>query len=228
MDFLVSKPIKYGAVVASVAILGYLMGLDVKQMTSLIVLAGMIGATLMFWRFRLVFAFFALALMLGTDLLEIDLLIKFAHLDTILFLASMMVVVGYLEEARFFEYVIDRLQAIIGNRPRAMVVFFMAMSALLAALVDEVTSILIMTAVLLDFTSRYNLNPVRFIILSIFATNIGSSATVVGNPVGVMIAFQAQLGFADFLRWATPISIASLTLCILLSLFVFRKDIEQL
>ncbi|MEM2596917.1 MAG: hypothetical protein QXN47_06535, partial [Candidatus Caldarchaeum sp.] len=111
MDFLVSKPIKYGAVVASVAILGYLMGLDVKQMTSLIVLAGMIGATLMFWRFRLVFAFFALALMLGTDLLEIDLLIKFAHLDTILFLASMMVVVGYLEEARFFEYVIDRLQA---------------------------------------------------------------------------------------------------------------------
>nr|BAJ49045.1 citrate transporter [Candidatus Caldarchaeum subterraneum] len=228
MDFLFGKPIKYGAVVASVAILGYFLGLDVKQMTSLIVLAGMIGATLMFWRFRLVFAFFALALMLGTDLLEIELLIQFAHLDTILFLASMMVVVGYLEEARFFEYVIDRLQAIIGNRPRAMVVFFMAMSALLAALVDEVTSILIMTAVLLDFTSRYNLNPVRFIILSIFATNIGSSATVVGNPVGVMIAFQAQLGFADFLRWATPISIGSLILCILLSLVIFRKDIANL
>ncbi|MDW7978475.1 MAG: SLC13 family permease, partial [Candidatus Caldarchaeum sp.] len=136
--------------------------------------------------------------------------------------------VGYLEEARFFEVLIDRLLLIIGNRPKALVIFFMGMSALLAALVDEVTSILIMVAILLDFTSRYNLNPVRFIILSIFATNIGSSATVVGNPVGVLIAFQAGLGFTDFLRWATPVSIASLLLCMLLSLYVFRRDIAQL
>ena len=39
----------------------------------------------------------------------------------------------------------------------------------------------------------------------VFATNLGSSATVVGNPVGVLIALRADLTFIDFLRWATPI-----------------------
>jgi Na+/H+ antiporter NhaD/arsenite permease-like protein len=218
----------YGAVLAGVSALAFVLGLDARQSASLIILGGMIGATLLFWRFRLVFAFFALAFMLGIDLLEIDLLIEFAHLDTIMFLASMMVIVGYLEDARFFEVLMDRLLGRVGNRPVALVVFFMGMSAFLAALVDEVTSILIMTAILLDFTSRYNLNPVRFIILSIFATNIGSSATVVGNPVGVLIAFQAGLGFADFLRWATPISISALLLSIPITLFIFRNDMKQL
>ena len=223
-----NKIANYAAILAGVTALAYLLGLEPRQAASLIILGGMIGATLLFWRFRLVFAFFALAFMLGIDLLEIDLLIEFAHLDTIMFLASMMVIVGYLEDARFFEVLMDRLLGMVGNRPVALVIFFMAMSAFLAALVDEVTSILIMTAILLDFTSRYNLNPIPFIILSIFATNIGSSATVVGNPVGVLIAFQAGLGFADFLRWATPISISALLLSIPITLYIFRADIKQL
>jgi len=223
-----NKAVKYGLVLVGVSVLAYALGLNPRQAVSLIVLGGMIGATLMFWRFRLVFAFFALTIMLGVNLLEVDLLIKFAHLDTILFLASMMVIVGYLEEARFFEVVIDKLMVRLGRRPTVVMLFFMAMSAFLAALVDEVTSILIMVAILLDFTSRYKLNPVRYIILSIFATNIGSSATVVGNPVGVLIAFQAGLGFGDFLRWATPISISSLGLSMVVALYAFRKEFNNL
>ncbi|MEM2652199.1 MAG: SLC13 family permease, partial [Candidatus Caldarchaeum sp.] len=223
-----NKLVQYSLLLAFVLALAYVLGLNTSQAVSLVVLGGMIGATLMFWRFRLVFAFFALAIMLGTNLLEIKLLIEFAHLDTILFLASMMMVVGYLEDARFFEVLMDKLLARVGNRPRVLVASLIAMSALLAALVDEVTSILIMAAIILDFTSRYNLNPVRFIILAVFATNIGSSATVVGNPVGVMIAFRAGLGFADFLRWATPISTAALFLFILISMYVYRTDIKML
>ncbi len=223
-----NKAVKYGLVLVGVSALAYALGLNPAQAVSLIVLGGMIGATLMFWRFRLVFAFFALTIMLGVNLLEVDLLIKFAHLDTILFLASMMVIVGYLEEARFFEVLIDKLMVRLGRRPTVVMLFFMAMSAFLAALVDEVTSILIMVAILLDFTSRYKLNPVKYIILSIFATNIGSSATVVGNPVGVLIAFQAGLGFGDFLRWATPISISSLGLSMVIALYAFRKEFNNL
>ncbi|MEM2034597.1 MAG: SLC13 family permease, partial [Candidatus Caldarchaeum sp.] len=112
--------------------------------------------------------------------------------------------------------------------PRTLVVFFMIMSAVLVALVDEVTSILIMVAILLDFTTRYNLNPVNFIMMSIFATNIGSAATVIGNPVGILIAFQADLGFLDFLRWSTPISAIALIVCIAINLYLFRRDISQL
>ncbi|MEM4560895.1 MAG: SLC13 family permease [Candidatus Caldarchaeum sp.] len=223
-----NKIIRYALVLAGVYVLSSLLKLNTAQTLSLIVLGGLIGATLLFWRFRLVFAFFALTFMLAANLIDVELLIEYAHLDTILFLASMMIVVGYLEEARFFEFVIDKLQFILGNRPRTLVVFFMIMSAVLVALVDEVTSILIMVAILLDFTTRYNLNPVNFIMMSIFATNIGSAATVIGNPVGILIAFQADLGFLDFLRWSTPISAIALIVCIAINLYLFRRDISQL
>ncbi|MDW8062686.1 MAG: SLC13 family permease [Candidatus Caldarchaeum sp.] len=219
---------KYLLVLGFVASIAYVMRLNLQQSLSVLFLGGMIGATLMFWRYRLVFAFFALSLMLATNLLEVKLLIEYAHLDTIIFLASMMVVVGYLEEARFFEVLIDRVLVAVGGRPKILIIFFMMVSGLLAALVDEVTSILIMTAVLLDFTSRYNLDPVRFIMMSIFATNIGSSATVVGNPVGVLIAFEAGLGFSEFLRWATPIAILALLLSIGIILMWLKTDMTRL
>ncbi|MDW8084245.1 MAG: SLC13 family permease [Candidatus Caldarchaeum sp.] len=222
------RGLRYPLVLVLVAVLAYGLGLNFQQSLSVLFLGGMVGATLMFWRYRLVFAFFALSLMLATNLLEVELLIEYAHLDTIIFLASMMMVVGYLEEARFFEVLIDKVLVLIGLRPRLLMVFFMGVSGLLAALVDEVTSILIMTAILLDYTSRYNLNPTKFIIMSVFATNIGSSATVVGNPVGVLIAFEAGLSFAEFLRWATPISILSLLLSIGVILLWLRGDIAQL
>ncbi|MEM4329215.1 MAG: SLC13 family permease, partial [Candidatus Caldarchaeum sp.] len=222
------RVIRYVLVLAGVYVLSIILKLNTAQTLSLIVLGGLIGATLMFWRFRLVFAFFALTFMLAANLIDVELLIEYAHLDTILFLASMMIVVGYLEEARFFEFTIDKLLPVLGDRPRVLVVFFMVVSAVLVALVDEVTSILIMVAILLDFTTRYNLNPVNFIMMSIFATNIGSAATVIGNPVGILIAFQADLGFLDFLRWSTPISAIALIVCIAINLYLFRRDISQL
>lgn len=62
----------------------------------------------------------------------------------------------------------------------------------------------------------------------VFTTNIGSSATVVGNPVGVIIALRSGLTFLDFIRWATPISIVGLLLAIPICLKIFAKDIRAL
>ena len=220
--------IKFVGLLAGLIVFSNLVGLNNLQMFSLLVLGGMIGATLMFWKYRVLFAFIALSFMLSVGLIDVRLIKDFAQLDTILFLASMMVIVGYLEEKRFFEVLMDRVVNIIGHKPTLVMIFFLVTSALLAALVDEVTSILIMIAIILDYTSRYNINPTPFIMMSIFATNIGSSATVVGNPVGVMIAFNAKLSFLEFLRWATPIALASLFLTLVIVRLIFKKEIMEL
>ncbi|MEM4269910.1 MAG: hypothetical protein QW223_07320, partial [Candidatus Caldarchaeum sp.] len=82
-----NKIIRYAIVLAGVYVLSILLKLNTAQTLSLIVLGGLIGATLLFWRFRLVFAFFALTFMLAANLIDVELLIEYAHLDTILFLA---------------------------------------------------------------------------------------------------------------------------------------------
>jgi Na+/H+ antiporter NhaD/arsenite permease-like protein len=79
-----------------------------------------------------------------------------------------------------------------------------------------------------NITNRYKLNPVPFIIMVVFATNIGSSATVVGNPIGVIIALRSGLGFMDFIRWASPISLIVLIATIALFFVYYSRPIKEL
>jgi Na+/H+ antiporter NhaD/arsenite permease-like protein len=208
--------------------LAWLGGLNAQQITAVGIFSSMILATLFFWTYRLAFAFLALFTLLATGLLDIPHFIEFAKIDIVMFLVAMMTVVGYLEERRFFEQVIERI--IQRLRPNAwqFCVLIMVLGAVSAALVDEVTSILFMTAITLHFVTARGVNPVPFVIMLVFATNIGSAATVVGNPVGVMVALQGGLTFVDFLRWASPIAVLALVVTIPLSLFYFRRPIREL
>ena len=222
------KEIQYVIIIAAVAVSATAFGLNQQQIAATAIFSSLITGTLLFWRFRLAFAFVGLGALLGTGLLDVETLIEFAGLDIILFLIGMMTVIGYLEERRFFEKLVDRIIGVVGDDPKKLVLVLMLMSAFFAALVDEVTSILFMTATVLHLTSKRGVNPVPFVMMIIFATNIGSSATVVGNPVGVLIALRGGLSFQDFLRWATPISIVSLLVTIPLSFIYYSKDIRIL
>ena len=203
-------------------------GLNAEQIASVTIFASLIVGTLLFWRFRLAFALVGVALMLGLGLLNTETMIEFAGFDMILFLVGMMIVVGYLEEKKFFEHLLGKIMKGVGPNPVKLVIILMLLSALFAALVDEVTSILFMTATVLHLTGKLKIGAIPLVMMTVFATNIGSSATVVGNPVGVLIAMRAELTFMEFLRWATPISIAGLGVAIPLCLLYFRKYIRQM
>lgn len=222
------KGIIYPVILIGVAVLCYVAGLDTKQIASVTIFASLIVGTLMFWRFRLAFALVGVAAMLGLNLLNIELLIEFAGLDIILFLVGMMIVIGFLEEKHFFEHLLEKIQRRVGNNPKKLVIVLMLMSAMFAALVDEVTSILFMTSTVLHLTSRLKVSAVPLVLMTVFATNIGSSATVVGNPVGVLIALRAELTFLDFLRWATPISLVGLAIAIPLCLWYFKPELNKM
>lgn len=197
------------------------------QVISLTVFLGIITSILFFWRLRVAFALIGTFILISTGLMDIPHLIEFAGLDIILFLIGMMIVVGYLEERHFFEYLLNRLVR-LGKTPIRLLMLLMGMASLSAALVDEVTSILFMASLVIHLTSRLAMPLTPLLILVVFATNIGSSATVVGNPVGIMIALRAGLSFTEFLRWATPISITTLLLSIVLGYLYYRKYFDGL
>ena len=211
-----------------ILIISSFLGLSAKQLLTVAVFSSVFFGVIFFWQYRLAFAFLGIGILLITGLLDIAHVIEFAGLDIILFLIGMMIIVGFLEESQFFEHIVNKFIALVGMNGKRLILLMMLASYLSAALVDEVTSILFMTAAMLNIISRYKLNPVPFIIMIVFATNIGSSATVVGNPVGVIIAMRSGLGFMDFIRWATPISFASLLLMIALFYIYYAKQIGQL
>jgi len=204
------------------------LGLTAQQTLAVGGFCVVLYGAIFFWKYRLAFACFGIALLLSCGLLDVPHLVEFAGLDIILFLVAMMTVIGFLEENRFFEWVIDHLLLLVGPHPKRIMMVMMVLAAVSAALVDEVTSILFMVAAMLNLIGRANLSPTPFILMLVFTTNIGSSATVVGNPIGVIIAMRSGLTFLDFIRWATPISLLCLVLTIGICLRWFAKDIKAL
>lgn len=222
------KSLAYFLGIAATVYASSFLGLSAKQLASVAGFSAIFFGAIFFWQSRLTFAFFGISLLLAAGLINTQNLVEFAGLDIVLFLISMMIVVGYLEEKCFFEHLINKLVALVGSSGRRLIILMLVLSFVSAALVDEVTSILFMAAAILNITSRYKLNPVPFIIMVVFATNVGSSATVVGNPVGVIIALRSGLTFIDFLRWAAPISFAVLILTVFMFVFYYKKPIAQL
>lgn len=220
--------ISYVAGIIITVIASSFLGLSTKQLLAVAGFSSIFFGAIFFWQYRLGFAFFGVSLLLVTGLIDVPHIIEFAGLDIIIFLISMMIIVGFLEEKQFFEHLVNKLILFVGANGKKLIILLLISSCVAAALVDEVTSILFMAAAMLNIASRYKLNPVPYIIMIVFATNIGSSATVVGNPIGVIIALRSGLGFMDFLRWATPISFIVLVAAILLFLLYYAKPIRQL
>jgi Na+/H+ antiporter NhaD/arsenite permease-like protein len=184
-----------------------LMVFSARQITSIGIFLMFIYGTLLFGEFRLAFAFGGIALLMGCNLLTLERFTQSANLDVLVFLIGVFLVIGFLEESQFFEHVVSRIVAAVGPRPQRLLLVLMVMGSVSSALVDEVTAILFMAGTMLHLTSRYKLNPVPFIIMLVFACNIGSAMSSIGNPIGVLIALKTGLGFLDFVRWSAPVAL---------------------
>ncbi len=215
-------------IIVLLAILGFhFLGLDTQQVIASTLVLALVLGTVMFWETRLAFALIGISILFAAGVLTVSGFIEFSSLNIIVFLAGMMTVVGFLEKNAFFEFLIGKLLVLVGGGGKRVIIMLMFLAAIFAALVDEVTSILFMLSIVFFLTAKLRVNPIPFVLLTVFATNIGSSATAVGNPVGVMIALNAHLTFADFLTHATPIALVALLAGILAMYFYFRNDIEE-
>ena len=202
------KVASFFGLVAATVVLVWLSGLFTgRQTLSIVIFSTFIYGTLLFGEFRLAFAFGGIALLLALNLMDVPQFVESANLKVIIFLVGMFLVIGYLEENQFFEQIVARIVRAVGPRPRALLLALMVMASVSAALVDEVTSILFMTGTVLHLTNKYKLDPLPFVIMLVFATNIGSAMSAIGNPIGVMIALNAGFTFGEFLRWSAPVAL---------------------
>ncbi|MFC1952235.1 SLC13 family permease [Chloroflexota bacterium] len=201
---------------------------DTRQTLAITIFLATVLGTLMFWKFRLAIAFIGLVLLLTTRTCDLSTAIEFMNLHVILFLVGMMVIVGMLRQFGFFRWLLVKVLQLSRFEPHWLLIIILILSGVMAALVDEVTSILFITALVLDLCDHFGVNPVKYIVAVVLATNIGSSWTVLGNPIGILIAFESGLNVEDFLRFALPVGVISLFVLIGMALIWFRKDFPEL
>ncbi len=183
--------------------------------------------TLLFWQYRVAIAAAALGILLFSGVMDLDTTVRFMSIPTILFIISMMVVVAWLDSNGVFKFVITKVMKKIGPKPRTLYIFLLLLSVVLGGLTGEVSGIIVTTTLAIGLAKRFRLAPFPYVIGLVFATNIGSALTLIGNPIGIYIAFAGNLTFNDFLRWATPLSLAAAVMITFFTLYMFRKSIPK-
>jgi len=206
----------------------FVWGLSLQQTISVTVFLVIILSTLFFWDFRLAIAFLGLPVLMLTGTMEMECFKEHSSLEVILFLVGMMVVVGGLRDLGFFTWIIQGILKIKGMTGMRFVLVTVLASALSAAAVDEVTSILFMAAVVFQVCDVLKVRPIPFLIICVMATNVGSAGTMLGNPVGILIGSRAGLTFEDFIIWSFPVMLLSLMATVAFLIVWYRKEIHQL
>jgi len=215
------------AVAALVGFGGPWVGMTPNQSTACAVFISIIFGTLFFWEFRLAVAFLGLAVLIFSKSLDIPTFVSSSSLEVIMFLVGMMVIVGALRDLGFFTWIVQLIVSMPKLSGRKFIFVTAVASALLACAVDEVTSIIFIATLIFQVCDRLKLNPTPYILIAVLATNIGSSGTMMGNPVGIFIGTKGQLTFGDFMVWSFPLMLTALLVTIALLLWFYRKELDQ-
>jgi Na+/H+ antiporter NhaD/arsenite permease-like protein len=179
------------------------------------------------WRSRAIAAIAGAAAMWAFGILpSINKIIGYVDMNAIGLLFGMMVLVGVLREANFFRVIGVRLANLVSCKVPLLFVLFLFMTAILSALLDNVTTVLFMVAITIDIAELLKIDPKPFIIGEIITSNIGGTATLIGDPPGIMIASATGFTFTDFLENAAPISMMTLIIIIGFLYLVYRKQIH--
>jgi Na+/H+ antiporter NhaD/arsenite permease-like protein len=144
--------------------------------------------------------------------------------NVIFLLMGMMMIVGVLRKTGMFEYLAIWAAKRARARPFRVMVMLVVITALASALLDNVTTVLLIAPVTLLVCERLALLAAPFLIAEVFASNIGGIATLVGDPPNIIIASRAGLTFNDFLVHLAPLSAVLVVVLVVLCRFLFAKS----
>lgn len=127
--------------------------------------------------------------------------------NVIFLLISMMLIINILRPTGIFEYIAIKSAKFARAEPFRILVVFSIITAVLSAFLDNVTTVLLITPVTLLIADALNVDPVPYLISCALASNIGGTATLIGDPPNIMIASKARLDFLAFIYHLTPVVI---------------------
>jgi Na+/H+ antiporter NhaD/arsenite permease-like protein len=143
--------------------------------------------------------------------------------NVVFLLLGMMVIVSVLRQTGVFEYVAIWAAKRARGRPYRLMVMLVLITAGASALLDNVTTVLLIAPVTFLVCRRLALDVVPYLIAEVMASNIGGTATLIGDPPNIIIASRADLSFNDFLVHMAPMVIILVGVFCLLCRWLFRR-----
>lgn len=174
---------------------------------------------------RCVAALSGALLMVLFNILPMEVGLSHVDFNTIGVLIGMMIFVAVVKNSGLFEYIAILTAKKAKGDPWKIMVSFIFITAILSAVLDNVTTVLLIGPMTIVITHILNLNPVPFLITQIIASNIGGTATLIGDPPNIMIGSAANLSFTDFVINLGPVVVLLLFVVIICFKFIFGKKL---
>ncbi len=150
----------------------------------------------------------------------------FENLEIVFLLFGMMIIVNVLSDTGIFQWFAIKVAQIVKGEPFGIIALLAILTAIFSAFLDNVTTILLMIPVSIFIADQLELDSFPFIMTEIFASNIGGSATLIGDPPNLVIGSSSGLGFNSFLVNVAPVAIINLLFLILIMYLLFVRKME--
>lgn len=175
---------------------------------------------------RAVVALIGAGLMITLGVINQQAAIRGIDFNTLGLLTGMMVIVAISRRSGVFQFVAVWSAKRVKADPWGILVMLSLVTAVFSALLDNVTTVLLVAPVTLLITEELRVNPYPYLFSEIFASNIGGTATLIGDPPNIMIGSAVGLSFNDFLLNLAPITPLILALTMLVFYFIWGRSMS--
>ncbi|MCL1847689.1 MAG: ArsB/NhaD family transporter [Coriobacteriia bacterium] len=174
----------------------------------------------------------SLAALLGAAVVMVTGIVPFhksiEHIDfnTLGVLVGMMLFVAVMKRSGIFEYIAIKSAKLAKGDPWYIMLVLVIITAVLSAFLDNVTTVLLIGPMTFMICRELQLNPVPFFITQIIASNIGGTATLIGDPPNIMISSETGFAFIDFIMIDGPIALVILAVTIVCFRFMYGRKLK--
>ncbi|MDQ0918015.1 ArsB/NhaD family transporter [Paenibacillus sp. V4I5] len=177
---------------------------------------------------RTIIAMIGAVLMIVLGIVDQETALHHIDFNTLGLLIGMMIIVGITAETGLFKYVALKAAKVAKGNPKRIMVALVIITAVCSAFLDNVTTVLLMVPVTFSITRQLQVNPIPFLITQIIASNVGGTATLIGDPPNIMIGSAVEeLTFMAFITNLAPIAIIIMLAYVPLFVLLFRKQIKS-
>jgi Na+/H+ antiporter NhaD/arsenite permease-like protein len=166
------------------------------------------------------------SLMIGFNVLTLEEAVQSVNYETIILLFGMMIVVANLRLSGFFALVSDWVVE-HAHRPFTLLCLIVLVSGTFSAFFVNDTMCLVLTPLVLDIVTRLHRNPIPYLLSVAMAANIGSVATMTGNPQNMMIGTFSHIPYRTFFFRLAPVALLGLGLTVLLIFLIYRQEFRH-
>jgi Na+/H+ antiporter NhaD/arsenite permease-like protein len=152
--------------------------------------------------------------------------IESVDFNTIGLLAGMMLLVHVTQQTGVYDYIAIKAGQVSGGRPFRVVLALAGTTAVLSAFLDNLTTILLIVPVTFLLADALDIDPIPLVLIEIIASNIGGTATLIGDPPNIIIAGATGLSFNEFIVNLTPIVLVTLVIVIPLLYLHYRSRLQ--